>query len=228
MITIAGGSGRLGTLLVDRLAVRDEPVRILSRSHTAARPGAPQVEIVNGDAQRPADADRAVVGSRVVISAMSAFGMHGVSPRQVDLEGNANLIAACERHGVEQFIMISVRGASPTHPSELHRMKYAAEQALIRSALSWTILRPSPFVETFQQVLCAPLLNTGKTVVFGRAQNAINFVSAHDVAWCVERASVDATLRGVAVDVGGPENLSLVEFVETFADVTGEIGRAHV
>ena len=103
-------------------------------------------------------------------------------------------------------------------------MKYAAEQALVRSALSWTILRPSPFVETFQQVLCTPLLQRNKTIVFGRAQNPINFVSAHDVAWCVERASVDATLRGVAVDVGGPENLSLVEFVETFAAVTGAKG----
>ncbi len=224
MIMIAGGSGRLGTLLVDRLAIRGENVRILSRAPLPRRALLPAVEIVAGDARRPADADRAVAGARMVISAMSAFGMKGVTPRQVDLEGNANLIAACERQGVEHFILVSVRGASPGHPTELHRMKYEAEQTLVRSALSWTIIRPSPFVETFQQVLCAPLLETGKTVVFGRANNPINFVSAHDVAWCVERASTDAALRGSAIDIGGPENLSLVQFVEAFSVVTGVHG----
>ena len=150
--------------------------------------------------------------------------MKGVTPRQVDLEGNTNLIAACERQGVEHFILVSVRGASPEHGMELNRMKYQAEQRLMQSSLSWTILRPSPFIETFQQVLCAPLIATGKTVVFGRARNPVNFVSAHDVAWCVERASTDAALRGKAIDIGGPENLTLVEFVEAFSAATGVRG----
>ena len=222
MIMIAGGSGRLGTLLVDRLSARGEEIRILSR--TPARAIARSVDWIAGDARRPADADRAVAGARIVISAMSAFGMKGVTPRQVDLEGNANLIAACERQGIEHFILVSVRGASPGHPTELHRMKYEAEQALVRSALSWTILRPSPFIETFQQVLCVPLLSTGKTLVFGRARNPVNFVSAHDVAWCIERATTDATLRHTAVDIGGPANLSLLQFVEVFAAATGARG----
>lgn len=222
MIMIAGGSGRLGTLLVDRFSARGEDIRILSR--TPPRALRQSVEFVVGDVRRPADADRAVAGARIVISAMSAFGMKGVTPRQVDLEGNANLIAACVRRGIEHFILVSVRGASLRHPTALHRMKYEAEQALVRSALSWTILRPSPFVETFQHVLCGPLLSTGKTVVFGRARNPINFVSAHDVAWCIERATTDATLRDTAVDIGGPENLSLLQFVEAFAAATGAHG----
>ena len=224
MITIAGGSGRLGTILVDRFAARGETVRILSRSPHPARTIPPAVETVAWDARRPADADRAVAGARIVISAMSAFGMKGVTPRQVDLEGNATLIAACERQGVEHFILVSVRGASPDNGVALARMKYEAEQRLMQSSLSWIILRPSPFMETFQEVLCAPLLATGKTVVFGRARNPINFVSAHDVAWCVERASTDTGLRGKAIDIGGPENLSLMQFVEAFSVATGVRG----
>ena len=220
MIVVAGGSGRLGRLVVDRLARQGTAVRIMTRDPKAAPVQRPNVEIVPGDACRPADLDRAVAGARTVVSAMSAFGLHGVTPREVDRDGNANLIAACERQGVDHFVFVSVRNASPTHPTELHRMKYEAEQRLIRSTLSWTIIRPSPFIETFQQVLGAPLLEKGKTVVFGRARNPINFVSAHDVAWCVERASTDAALRGTAIDVGGPENLTLLEFVASFAAVT--------
>lgn len=211
-------------LLVDRLIARGEKVRILSRTPQPAAARASDLEVSIGDVRRRADVDRAVAGARTVISAMSAFGMKGVTPSEVDRDGNANLIAACERQGVEHFILVSVRGASPTHPTELHRMKYEAEQRLIRSSLSWTIVRPSPFMETFQQVLGAPLLAKGKTIVFGRARNPINFVSAHDVAWCVDRASTDVALRGATVDVGGPENLTLLEFVASFAAATGAHG----
>ena len=221
---VAGGSGRLGTLLVDRLVARGEKVRILSRAPQPGSARRSDVETITGDVRRPADVERAVTGARTVISAMSAFGMKGVTPSEVDRDGNATLIAACERQGVEHFILVSVRGASPTAPTELHRMKYQAEQRLIRSSLSWTIVRPSPFMETFQQVLGAPLLATGKTVVFGRARNPINFVSAHDVARCVERASTDVALRGIAIDVGGPEDLTLLEFVASFAAATGAHG----
>jgi uncharacterized protein YbjT (DUF2867 family) len=224
MITVTGGTGRLGTIVVDRLAARGESVRILSRAPQSINVRRPNVEIIPGDARRVDDAQRAVAGAHTVVSAMSAFGMKDVTPTEVDRDGNANLIAACERQGVEHFILVSVRGASSVHPMDLTRKKYAAEQRLEQSSLSWTIIRPSPFTETFQEVLCAPLLTKGKTVVFGRARNPVNFVSAHDVAWCIERASTDGALRGTVLEVGGPENVSLVEFVAAFAAATGTRG----
>lgn len=211
MILVAGGSGRLGSILVERLQARGATVRELSR-----RAGA--------DVRDREAVDRAVAGARVVISAMSAFGMKGVTPRDVDWEGNANLIAAAEKHGVERFVLVSVLGASPDHPMELARMKHLAERRLAESRLSWSVLRPSTFTETFQMVLCAPLLETGKTVVFGRAQNPINFVSVYDVARFVELAATGSELAGQVTELGGPENLSLLEFVETFRKAVGVTG----
>jgi len=212
-IVIAGGTGQLGRLLVARYRARGEDVRILSRAPEHA-----------GDMRDPAALDRAVAGARLVISASSAFGIKGASPRLVDGEGNANLIAAAEKHGVGRFVLVSVLRASPDHPMELARMKHLAEQRLIESKLSWTILRPSTFIETFQQILCAPLLEKGKTVVFGRAENPVNFVSAHDVASFVELAATEPSLAGEVIDIGGPENLSLVQFVETFRSAVGANG----
>lgn len=213
MILIAGGTGRLGSVLVERFRARAEEVRILSRSPEHG-----------GDVRDARAVDRAVSSARVVVSAMSAFGKRGVAPRDVDWEGNANLIAAAEKHGVERFVLVSVLGAAPEHPMELARMKHLAEQRLAKSSLAWTIVRPSTFTETFQEVLCAPLLAKGKTVVFGRAQNPINFVSVHDVARLVERATTDASLVGATIDVGGPENLSLLEFVDAFRTAVGVAG----
>ena len=61
----------------------------------------------------------------------------------------------------------------------------------------------------------------GKTVVFGRADNPVNFVSAPDVARFVELAAMTDQLRDTITDLGGPQNLSLVQFVETFSAALG-------
>src|SRR6185312_16948707 len=154
MILVAGGTGRLGRIVVQRLLAAGEQVRVLSRRPPATG-SAVSPQIVVGDVRDPAAVARAVAGARVVISAVSAFGMKGVTPRQVDLDGNVNLIAAAEGAGVERFVLVSVRGAAARHPMELARMKYVAEQRLTRSRLAWAILRASTFTETFQQILCA-------------------------------------------------------------------------
>ena len=50
MILVAGGSGRLGTLLVQRLVARGAAVRVLTRARTrAAHLENSLVEIVEGD-----------------------------------------------------------------------------------------------------------------------------------------------------------------------------------
>jgi len=226
MIVIAGGTGRLGRILVERLRAHGESIRVLSRSpaRAGALRGEGTIEVVAVDVRDRSAVDRSVAGARIVISAMSAFGVKGVSPREVDFEGNTALMAAAEKHEVEHFIFVSALGASATHPMELGRMKYLAEEKLRQGKLSWTILRPSTFTETFQAILCAPLLDKGKTVVFGRAENPINFVSAYDVARFIERALIDPALKGAVIDIGGPENHSLVQFVENFCTVTGVTG----
>ncbi len=91
--------------------------------------------------------------------------------------------------------------------------------------MAWTIVRPTVLMETWAMVAGEPMLKKGKALIFGRGENPINFVSAQDVAQFVEMAVVDPDLRGVAIDVGGPENLTLNQFVETFAAMTGRAGR---
>jgi uncharacterized protein YbjT (DUF2867 family) len=127
----------------------------------------------------------------------------------VDLRGNVALIRAARQSGIDHFILVSVHGAAPNHPIELFRMKYLAEQELKASGLSWTIIRPTAYMETWAKVIGDPLVKTGKTRIFGRGQNPINFVSAYDVAQFVACAAVEPSMRGEQVEVGGPENLSM-------------------
>lgn len=227
MILVAGGTGRLGREVVRRFTARGQPVRVLTRdpARAAALWNAP-VEVVAGKVQDPEAVARAVQGVQTVVSAIQGMTGRGLdSPRTVDDQGNVNLIRAAGRAGVGHFVLISVQGAAPEHPLELFRVKYRAEQELRASGLPWTIIRPTAFMEMWAQLVGEPLVRTGRTVIFGRGLNPINFVSAHDVARLVELAVTDPAWRGTVVEIGGPENLSFQQVVETFEQVTGRRGR---
>lgn len=166
-----------------------------------------------------------MAGVRTVISAMHGFaGPGATSPEAVDWQGNLNLINGATAAGVDHFILISIQGSRGDHPIGLFQMKYRAEQALRSSGLAWTILRPTAFMELWARMVGRPLVSTGKTTIFGRGRNPINFVSAYDVARFVEMAVVDPSMRGQTIEIGGPENLTFQQVAEIFQRETGRKG----
>jgi len=223
MILLAGGTGMLGKQVLPLLTGQRLKLRLLTSD-----PGrAPElesdlVEVVSGDVRDPDSLTPALAGVQTVISAMTGYdGRRGATPRSVDAEGNRNLIKAAEAAKVEHFVLVSMHGAASDHPTEIAQMKFVAEHELRKSRLTWTIIRPTAYMETWAMVIAEPLLKKGKALVFGRGQNPINFVSTRDVARFVELAVTDSAMHGATVDVGGPENLTLNQFVDTFASVTG-------
>lgn len=231
MILIAGGTGTLGTQVVRGLAARGLEVRILTRNPARAQHlHGDLVEIVPGDVRDLRAVEQAAAGSRTIISAIQGFaGAAPVSPQAVDRQGNSNLIQVARAGAAEHFILVSIQGAAQDHPMELFRMKYLAEEELKASGLTWTIIRPTAFMETWGALIGEPLLKTEKTRIFGRGNNPINFVSVYDVARFVELAVVDPAMRGKVVEVGGPENLSMRQLAQTFETVTGKVGtKSHV
>lgn len=231
MILIAGGSGTLGRRVVRLLRGQGASVRILTRDPArAADLAAAGAEIAIGDVRDAESVARAMPGVQTVISAIQGFsGTGGDSPQTVDWEGNRTLIRAAREAGIEHFILVSVQGAASEHPMELFRTKYRAEQELQASGLGWTIIRPTASMETWATLIGMPLLQTGRTRLFGRGSNPINFVAADDVARFVALAASDPALRGEVVEVGGPENLTFRQFAETFQTATGKEGKiAHV
>jgi NADH dehydrogenase len=226
MILVAGGTGTLGREIVRRLQARDLDVRVLTRDPATAddlaRSG---VDIVTGDVRDAAAVGRAVTGAHTVISAVHGFtGSFGAGPKAVDREGNRLLIEAARAAGCERFVLLSILGAAPDHPMELGRMKYAAEEVLRTSGLRWTIVRSAPFIETWVEVLGAPIRRNGDALVFGRGENPINFVSVRDVASVVERAAADGESVQSIVDVGGPDNVTLGQFARTLQRAMGATG----
>lgn len=222
MIFIAGGSGLLGTQVTQLLTAHGHAVRVLTRDPERARHlEGDYVEIVRGSVQDPDAVARAVAGAQIVISAIHGFAGSGASnPTTVDLHGNRALIQAAKAQGVERFILLSIHGATLDHPIEMFRMKRRAEEALQASGIPWTIIRPTAYMETWTKLVGEPLVTTGKTRIFGRGENPINFVSASDVAQYVTLAAEDSAMTVQSLEVGGPENLTMRQMVETIQRVT--------
>lgn len=210
MILVAGGTGTLGRETVARLTSAGREVRVLTRD--AARVAGPDVEVAIGDVRDPSSLSAAVQGASVVISAVHGFlGGRAAGPEEVDHQGNRSLVRAAVEAGVEHFVLLSVLDARPDHPMSLHRAKYAAERDLLATTMRWTVLRPSSYVETWIEIVGGKVASGGPALVFGRAENPINFVSVQDVAIVVERALTDPSLRGQTIEVPGEVNLTMQE-----------------
>ena len=208
MIVVAGGTGRLGAPLVRRLMASGE-VRVFSRGLSGDAP--PGVEVLTGDVRSEADVQRAVTGADVVVSAVQGFAGPGrVTPRTVDRQGNLNLIRAAERVGAD-VVLMSVTHAAPDSALEIAREKYAAEQALRESHVGWTVLRSAAFAELWIQILEDTARRSHRPLIFGRGQNPLWWVSVEDVVMEASRIVLDASTRGLTVDVVGPHGFGLEE-----------------
>jgi uncharacterized protein YbjT (DUF2867 family) len=219
VILVAGGTGTLGGPLVQTLTAGGVPVRVLTRQPArAAALCAAGVETVVGDVRDSDVLARATAGCSSVVSAVHGFlPGRGISPATIDRDANLRLIRAAITAGVEHFVLVSVRGASATHPMSLHRMKHAAEQALTGSGLDWSIIRPAPFLETWTKLIGAQLHDRGTALVFGPGDNPINFVCVRDVADAIGNVIQDRSLRRQIIDVTGPVNRTFNEIANQLA-----------
>jgi uncharacterized protein YbjT (DUF2867 family) len=229
-VLVSGGTGRLGRILVRSMTADGERMRVLTRDRTAADELRAQgIEAVLGDLGDPEAVGRAVDGCSAVVAAASGFGpMGSSSPQNVDRDGNLALIEAAQQAGVEHVVLLSMHGADPNAPLELLRMKYAAEQALVASGLNWTIIRPTAFLETYLDVVAQPMQSRGATLVFGRGDMAVNFVSVVDVAALIRSALRDAALNGRIIEWGGVD-LTLNALSDAIHGAAGRPGKTmHV
>jgi uncharacterized protein YbjT (DUF2867 family) len=224
VILLIGGTSRLGMSLVPMLIADGHRVRVLTRDRGRARHLPPEIEICVGDARDPAALRAAVADCDIVISAMHGFvGPRGISPESVDRDANVALIRAASDVSAAHFVLVSGYGVRSDHPMSLHRAKAAAEAALRASGLTFTIIRPTSFLETWITVIGDTITTKNFARVLGPGRNPINFVSVRDVAALVALAVRDRSLQGQTFDIGGPENLDFTSFAQRLIEASGKV-----
>jgi uncharacterized protein YbjT (DUF2867 family) len=225
-VLVAGGTGRLGTLVVHALAAGGATVNVLTRDPARAlHLAADRVAVVTGDVRDPKSLAAATEGVDVVVSAVQGFAGpgHG-SPASVDRDGNVHLIDAARANGAD-FVLMSVVGAAADSPFELFRMKFDAETYLAASRLSATVVRATAFTELWIELLRRTAGRANRPLVFGRGDNPINFISVNDVAHLVDRVVNDPSTRGLTLEIGGPQNVTLDQLARDVAATLDRPGK---
>lgn len=237
MILVAGGTGILGRRVVHKLLAKGDSVRVVTRhpeGGDAAELREMGAEVVKGDvcdgSVRPA-----VIGVDVLVIAVQALAGPGASrrnnPRTCDAAGVRQLLRTALEAGVRHVVYVSIAGASPDAKPEFVRIKHETEHTVRNSGMTWTIIRPAAFMEVWSTMIGGAVLKGEPATVFGDGNNPVSFVSADDVAEFVVLGVENPAARGQTLTVGGPDNLTLNQVVELFAqaaDTSPKVRRVPV
>jgi NADH dehydrogenase len=227
MILIIGATGNLGSALAKNLLSDGKSVRAMTRTPEKAEAlkklGA---EVVIGDLRDPQSLTDACQGIEKLLAAAHSFeGKGKSSPQIVDGQGNRNLIDAAKLAGVKHFVFTSALGARPDHPVDFFRLKYQTEQYLKDSGLSYTILRPAAFIESWVEMIAQPMLTTGKATIFGRGKNPVNYVAVADAARFAQIGLENPEAKNQVIEIGGPENYTTEQIIELIERTTGKTAK---
>jgi uncharacterized protein YbjT (DUF2867 family) len=227
MILVAGATGVLGSEIVRRLLAQGEPVRALVRTTSdpakVARLESDGVDIARGDLRDPSSLDAACRGVSAVISTVSIIltAQAGDSFADTDEAGTRNLIEAARRAGVAHVTYLSF-DHERTPESPLARAKREVEAHLRHSGLSYTILRPGLFMESWlgPMLFADPASATAK--VYGAGQTKLNYVAVADVAEVAVRSLSNSAAKNAVLSFGGPGAITQREAVRLFEEVFGK------
>ncbi|MGN2640553.1 SDR family oxidoreductase [Nocardia takedensis] len=202
IVLITGGTGQLGTHVVERMRARGHEVRVLSRR---ARAGTHV-----GDLSTGAGIAEAARGADLIVHAATDFRRFGVpDPRQTE-----HLLAAAgdARH----LLYVSIVGIDGI-PMRYYRHKLDCERLVEAGATPYTILRATQFHD-----LLAGVLHTVQRLPLAPLPLDFRFqpVATIDVAARIADL-VEGDPLGRADDFGGPEVLTLDRAVEIFRDQRG-------
>ncbi len=97
--------------------------------------------------------------------------------------------------------------------SPAERAKYLAEQAIERSGISFTIFKPTYFMETLSRHIRGPF-----AIVLGRPQ-PVHMIAADDFARQVSRALRTPAADRITVRSRGPEAISVGDALEQYSTI---------
>jgi NADH dehydrogenase len=144
-IFVTGGSGFVGSAVIDELASRGYQIDALVRRRDVDRAGG-RVRSVPGDLFTPAALEEGMRGCAAVIHLVGIIfenRAEGITYQRIHFEGTRNVVDAAKRAGVRRYVHMSALGTRPDAVSTYHRTKFQAEEYVRHSGLDWTIFRPS-------------------------------------------------------------------------------------
>jgi len=216
VIGVTGATGALGRRVVDRLAAADD-VRLRFVVRDAARaPQVPGAEV----AENPGGY-RDPGGLRAALDGVHTLYLVSAAEAEDRLRQHVDAVEAAAAAGVQRIVYTSFVGARPDAVFTLVRQHAATEAAIAATGVRHTFLRHNMYADF---VPFFATLEDGRTVIAAPAgEGRTGFVSRDDLADVAAAVLLrdDGDLDGAALDVTGPEALSMAEAAAVLEEITG-------
>jgi uncharacterized protein YbjT (DUF2867 family) len=202
---VTGGTGVLGSKVVERLRFAGIEPRVLSHS---GRPGTIMGDLLTGEGLE--EAIRGV--DTIVHCASSPFR----KARQTEVEGTKRLLEAADKAGVSHLLYISIVGTDRARSYPYFRVKPDTERLIEVSPVPHTILRATQF---YDLVLMAVRFLARLPVVPVPKGLVGQPMDSGEVAGRMVELALDGPAGRVA-DIGGPEVRTVDDIVRSYLKVT--------
>jgi uncharacterized protein YbjT (DUF2867 family) len=210
-VLVAGATGYLGGFVADEFKRRGHFVRALARSPgKLEKRRASLDEIFQGEITRPETLKGACDGIDVVFSSVGITRQKdGLTFRDVDYQGNLNLLQVARRSSVEKFIYVSVFNG----PNLLHLDIVKAHEDFVDElrtcGIDYAVLRPTGYFSDMEEIL--KMARRGRVYLIGPGDNKMNPIHGADLAVsCVDALEAERE----EIDVGGPEVVTYRQIAE--------------
>jgi len=230
MLLLVGASGFVGSYLLEALdgqMARDQ-VRCLVRSpQKAAALRAQGWATADGDLTRPETLDAALQGVDTVINLVSIIRAKGGETFEATMgSGHRWLVDAAGRAGVQKFVYMSALGTGKATVglSEYYKYKWASEEYLRASGISYTIFRPSfligpggEFTGLLNMLTLLPVVNIPGPGDYPVQPMYIRDLARYMVAMLDDPRAVNETL-----EIGGPETFTYTAMIRKTLQAKGK------
>jgi uncharacterized protein YbjT (DUF2867 family) len=222
LVLVVGGTGTLGSKVVDRLLARGKRVRALVRpTSQTKRLDAAGVELATGDLLEPESLRRALDGVDAVVTSAAGYTRHTPGDTiETDRTGNLNLIDAAAEVGVRRFVLTSILTCDQTPDVPHFWAKKLTEDALAERGVPFVALRPGAFVDDFG-MWGGDGFAAGSITTVGDSTVPLTRVYTPDLADNLA-AAIDADIStSERIDIGWDRPLSARELVEIAGRILG-------
>jgi len=227
-VLILGGTGFVGSHLLNQLVAQGHQARVISRNPTVASdarvaPGCQFRAVDVFDTEQLAEQLKDCQAIINLVGILNESGRSGRGFERAHVETVAAAIEACQQAGVSRFLQMSSLNAGQGNSHYL-RTRGRAEQLLADSDLDWTIFQPSvifgpgdAFINRFASML--RLVPLGLPLACPGARLQPVFVG--DVVRAVVHCLGDTVSIGQRYELGGPRIYTLAELVRFVRDSLG-------
>jgi len=248
-VALIGGTGYVGSYIIDELIDHDHVPRLLVRDGSEHKVTQPEkCEIINGNIE-----DDEAIGQTLddcdaviyLIALIREFPDRGLTNEKLQFKGLKRVAEIAEEKGVKRFLLMSALGADPNpNGSKYMQAKHLAEQSIKNTGLNWTIIRPSSlfgdprggerpeFCMMLDKLMLslipypkilpfpAPSFFTGMNPL-DAGNYALSMIHVKDIASVFVKVLADEDSMKQTIEIGGNREVTWNEIVTSIAKVTG-------